>query len=806
MTLRTKYSTGRHRNYIRASLDKYNLKLFRRFQGFHKWFEKQKTSSKKYFKLSLSIQQKFKRYYGNLTNKELKKLYVIARASEGNTTTNLLKLLERRLDIILYRLHFSHSIFNSRQLIRHGYIFVNNKRIKNINFLIQPGDLIQIDDYYFYLLSLHLYNYIKKKFINDKKRLMRIKKVTKFPRKRRFLIFLSKRKNFRKFNRFNKKYDNSHRTFTILRKNQKKLKSRPKFNSSSLFIKNIMQQYQKKPHKIFIKNHLRILKPRKRYKSKITNKKNYKKSQKSSHKFIWVNYQRKNYRQLLNLQRFIRVKPSRFLFKLKKNYFIRKFRYRNKKSNFYFNKLKKNKTFKKCRNFFNSVFYKYRKMKGKRYIKFGNYMYTRNKFFYYNKKKNYHYKKNWKNKNFSNNFYNKTPYNKTQSTSYNKLNNNNNRFNRNKLNNTNKNINYDKKYNNGNKNSNYSYFNNKNFNNYNTTLNNTNKGFNNNKLMNNNNRFNNSNPRFNNNKFSNNTTKFNNNNRFKSYSTLPPMIVSTLMGYIKKYSKKGIKTKKFRKSNKYVQISKTLNLFRSNIDFDFKSTKIRLKKMKIRSNFKRYYPIWNMIGKFPISQFLGRRLKKLIKNTRRIEKNQNIKKNKKFNNMILLPSSSLRPLQKKIKRFIKNPHIRRIFKLSSYKLMYLPLSMEEKLKKRAKKLFFLKSDLTFNFYQLRKRTLRWFNNRKSYYRNKRNCRMRIIKKVLKLRKRQSGIKLNKFRRVKPHKKKILRYNLLLPNNFLINYHIMSALMVDSPEYIDLPNFMALHTYGRFLEGLHHKLS
>jgi hypothetical protein len=84
--------------------------------------------------------------------------------------------------------------------------------------------------------------------------------------------------------------------------------------------------------------------------------------------------------------------------------------------------------------------------------------------------------------------------------------------------------------------------------------------------------------------------------------------------------------------------------------------------------------------------------------------------------------------------------------------------------------------------------------------------MRVIKRILRIIKKKYNLKVNKFRRVKLHKREILCYHLILPNNFLINYNIMSAFMVEPPKFRDLPHFMALNMYGRFLAGLHHKIT
>jgi ribosomal protein S4 len=105
--------------------------------------------------------KKFKLFYGNFTKKKIKKFILLTLLKKGNTPNlNLifLKLFESRLDTILYRAKFSKSIREARQLILHGKILVNNKKIISQSYLLLPGDLISVDDNYRSLIERSIAN------------------------------------------------------------------------------------------------------------------------------------------------------------------------------------------------------------------------------------------------------------------------------------------------------------------------------------------------------------------------------------------------------------------------------------------------------------------------------------------------------------------------------------------------------------------------------------------------------------------------------------------------------------------------
>src|SRR3546814_3493970 len=75
--------------------------------------------------IQLRAKQKLKGYYGDITEKQFKKNYIEAARMKGDTSQNLIGLLERRLDAIVYRAKFTPTIFSARQLVSHGHVFVN---------------------------------------------------------------------------------------------------------------------------------------------------------------------------------------------------------------------------------------------------------------------------------------------------------------------------------------------------------------------------------------------------------------------------------------------------------------------------------------------------------------------------------------------------------------------------------------------------------------------------------------------------------------------------------------------------------
>ncbi|MEE8394296.1 MAG: 30S ribosomal protein S4, partial [Rhodospirillales bacterium] len=81
------------------------------------------------FGLQLSAKQKLKGYYGNISERQFRRYYSEAVRRHGDTSKNLIGILESRLDAVVYRMKFVPTVFSSRQFINHGHIKVNGKRV-----------------------------------------------------------------------------------------------------------------------------------------------------------------------------------------------------------------------------------------------------------------------------------------------------------------------------------------------------------------------------------------------------------------------------------------------------------------------------------------------------------------------------------------------------------------------------------------------------------------------------------------------------------------------------------------------------
>ena len=94
----------------------------------------------------LAAKQKMKSYYGNMNERQFRNVYRKALNKKGNTSENLIGLLERRLDTIIYRAKFATTVFSARQLINHGHIKVNAKKVNIPSYLVKENDTIEIKD------------------------------------------------------------------------------------------------------------------------------------------------------------------------------------------------------------------------------------------------------------------------------------------------------------------------------------------------------------------------------------------------------------------------------------------------------------------------------------------------------------------------------------------------------------------------------------------------------------------------------------------------------------------------------------
>lgn len=94
--------------------------------------------------VQLLAKQKLKGYYGNLTERQFRRIYQKASQMRGDTSQNIVGLLESRLDAVVYRMKFAPTVFGSRQLINHGHVMVNGKVVNIPSYNVSEGDEIEI--------------------------------------------------------------------------------------------------------------------------------------------------------------------------------------------------------------------------------------------------------------------------------------------------------------------------------------------------------------------------------------------------------------------------------------------------------------------------------------------------------------------------------------------------------------------------------------------------------------------------------------------------------------------------------------
>jgi len=98
------------------------------------------------FGIQLRAKQKLKAYYGNITEKQFKSIYKEAERMRGDTSENLIGLLERRLDAVVYRSKFVPTVFSARQFVNHGHVTVNGRRVNIPSFRCKIGDVVQVKE------------------------------------------------------------------------------------------------------------------------------------------------------------------------------------------------------------------------------------------------------------------------------------------------------------------------------------------------------------------------------------------------------------------------------------------------------------------------------------------------------------------------------------------------------------------------------------------------------------------------------------------------------------------------------------
>ena len=96
------------------------------------------------FGTQLRAKQKLKGYYGSISEKQFRRYYAEAIRLKGDSGENLIGLLERRLDAVIYRAKFVPTVFAARQFVNHGHVTVNGKRVNIPSFRCKPGDVVAV--------------------------------------------------------------------------------------------------------------------------------------------------------------------------------------------------------------------------------------------------------------------------------------------------------------------------------------------------------------------------------------------------------------------------------------------------------------------------------------------------------------------------------------------------------------------------------------------------------------------------------------------------------------------------------------
>jgi small subunit ribosomal protein S4 len=96
--------------------------------------------------IQLMAKQRLKGYYGNIGERQFRRIYEEASRRRGDTGENLVGLLERRLDAVVYRAKFVPTVFAARQFVNHGHVKVNGKRVNIASYQVKEGDVVEVKD------------------------------------------------------------------------------------------------------------------------------------------------------------------------------------------------------------------------------------------------------------------------------------------------------------------------------------------------------------------------------------------------------------------------------------------------------------------------------------------------------------------------------------------------------------------------------------------------------------------------------------------------------------------------------------
>ena len=98
------------------------------------------------FGVQLRAKQKLKGYYANISERQFRNIYAEASRIAGDTSENLIALLERRLDAFVYRAKFAPTMHATRQFISHGHVKVNGRRVTISSIRLKVGDVVEVKE------------------------------------------------------------------------------------------------------------------------------------------------------------------------------------------------------------------------------------------------------------------------------------------------------------------------------------------------------------------------------------------------------------------------------------------------------------------------------------------------------------------------------------------------------------------------------------------------------------------------------------------------------------------------------------
>jgi len=96
--------------------------------------------------VQLMAKQKLKGYYGNIGERQFRRIYEEALRRKSETGEALIEMLERRLDAVIYRMKFAPTVFSARQLVNHGHVRVNGKRVTIPSYQVSDNDAIELKE------------------------------------------------------------------------------------------------------------------------------------------------------------------------------------------------------------------------------------------------------------------------------------------------------------------------------------------------------------------------------------------------------------------------------------------------------------------------------------------------------------------------------------------------------------------------------------------------------------------------------------------------------------------------------------